>query len=121
MDDVVFDFLGTELSFALGFVGANRIGGFEIKTRLKQRFQHRHPRLIFAVVEGEGQNAAGFQDTNGFAPALGQQALIIDVRIFRLPELVSNCFESFWCVVWPKMCGVAVFKHQAQPHIKKVG
>ena len=54
MDDVVLDGLGAELAFALGFVGADGIRRFEVVARIEQRLQHRDPRLVLAVMEGEG-------------------------------------------------------------------
>jgi hypothetical protein len=59
--------------FALGLVGADRIGRFEVVARVEQRLQHCHPRLVLAVVEGEGEDATWLQDAMCLAPALREQ------------------------------------------------
>jgi hypothetical protein len=69
VDDVLPDQFGAELALTLRFVGPDRIRGFKVKARVKQAFEHTDPRLVLAVVEGEGQKTSGFQDTIGFAPS----------------------------------------------------
>ncbi|MCF5091432.1 hypothetical protein GIW57_14825 [Stenotrophomonas sp. PA-6-5C] len=71
VDDVVFDFLCTELSvIALGFIGANWVGRFEVVACVEQRLKHRYPRFVLAVVEGESQDATRLQKAMRLAPAL---------------------------------------------------
>ncbi|MDT4876765.1 hypothetical protein FQZ97_1122250 [compost metagenome] len=59
VDDVVLDGLRAKFAFAFGLVGADGVRCFEVVPGVEQRLQHRHPRLVLAVVEGEGQDAAG--------------------------------------------------------------
>ena len=114
MDDVVFDGLGAEFAFALGLVGTDWVGRFEIKASIKQRFEHCHPRFVLAVVEGEGQDAAGLQEAMRFAPALGEQALVGTIRVLRLSSAVGDSLQRFGRVFGAEDRWVFILERQAQ-------
>ena len=103
MDDVVFDGLRAKCSrsssFALCFITADRIGGFEIETGVEQTLQNANPRFVFAVVEREGQDAARFQNTICFTPAVSEDALVKSIRVVRMSCSVGNRFKCLWDIV----------------------
>ena len=102
--------LRTELALALGLVAADRVGRFEVETGVKEAFQHGNPRLVFAVVKGEGQDARRLQDAMRLTPALREEPLIEGIGIFRLARTIGNDFEGLGVYSAVKFSGYLSFK-----------
>ena len=85
--------LEPKLAFAFGLVRADRVCRFQVVASVEQRFQNSHPRLVFAVVKGKSEDAAGFENAMCLAPALREQTLVETIRILWLARTVGNRFK----------------------------
>lgn len=108
------------MAFSLGFVAADGIRGFEVEACVEQALQYTHPRLVFAVMEGEGQNAAGFQDAMSLSPAFGEYALIESVGVIWLACFIGDRFLSFRNVLRAEMLRVVFFQSESQPNVEVI-